>query len=112
MHVAVNADVFQAHEIVFRARLVEPLGDARVHVPDTLPGRQPGEGCGLSVRVVNDHAKRGTLLSSGSFGWSDAHGTHFFVDPVEQVVAVLMAQTPNQEVNRDFDDMVMQAVVE
>jgi CubicO group peptidase (beta-lactamase class C family) len=83
-----------------------------VHVPDTLPGRQPGEGYGLSVRVVNDHAKRGTLLSTGSFGWSGAYGTHFFVDPVEQVVAVLMVQTANQEVNRDFEDMVMQAVVE
>jgi CubicO group peptidase (beta-lactamase class C family) len=83
-----------------------------VHVPDTLPGRQPGEGYGLSVRVVSDHAKRGTLLSTGSFGWSGAYGTHFFVDPVEQVVAVLMVQTSNQEVSRDFEDMVMQAVVE
>jgi len=83
-----------------------------VHVPDTLPGRQPGEGYGLSVRVVNDHARRGTLLSSGSFGWSGAYGTHFFVDPVEQVVAVLMVQTSNPEVNRDFEDMVMQAIVE
>jgi len=35
------------------------------------------------------------------------------VDPVEQVVAVLMVQACNQEVNRDFEDMVMmQAVVE
>jgi CubicO group peptidase (beta-lactamase class C family) len=83
-----------------------------VHAPDTLPGRQPGEGYGLSVRVVSDHAKRGTLLSTGSFGWSGAYGTHFFVDPVEQIVAVLMVQTSNQEVSRDFEDMVMQAVVE
>lgn len=77
-----------------------------------FPGRQPGEGYGLSVRVVSDHAKRGTLLSTGSFGWSGVYGTHFFVDPVEQVVAVLMVQTANQEVSRDFEDMVMQAVVE
>jgi CubicO group peptidase (beta-lactamase class C family) len=83
-----------------------------VHVPDTLPGRNPGEGYGLSVRVVNDHAKKGTLLSTGSFGWSGAYGTHFFVDPVEQVVAVLMVQTSNQEVSRDFEDAVMQAIVE
>jgi CubicO group peptidase (beta-lactamase class C family) len=83
-----------------------------VHVPDTLPGRQPGEGYGLSVRVVNDHAKRGTLLSTGSFGWSGVYGTHFFVDPVEQVVGVMMVQTSNQEVNGDFENMVMQAIVE
>ena len=83
-----------------------------VHVPDTMPGRQPGEGYGLSMRVVNDHAKRGTLLSSGTFGWSGAYGTHFFVDPVEQIVAVLMVQTSNGQVSRDFEDMVMQAIVE
>jgi len=83
-----------------------------VHVSDTLPGRNPGEGYGLSVRVVNDHAKKGTLLSTGSFGWSGAYGTHFIVDPVEQLVAVLMVQTSNQEVNRDFEDAVMQAIIE
>jgi CubicO group peptidase (beta-lactamase class C family) len=83
-----------------------------VHVSDTLPGRQPGEGYGLSVRVVNDHAKRGTLLSDGSFGWSGAYGTHFFVDPKEQVVAVFMVQTSNQEVNLDFENMVMQSIIE
>jgi len=83
-----------------------------VHVSDTLPGRQPGEGYGLSVRVVNDHAKRGTLLSDGSYGWSGAYGTHFFVDPKEQVVAVFMVQTSNQEVNLDFENMVMQSIIE
>ena len=83
-----------------------------VHASDTLPGRQPGEGYGLSVRVVNDHAKRGTLLSDGSFGWSGAYGTHFFVDPKEQVVAVFMVQTSNQEVNLDFENMVMQSIIE
>jgi len=83
-----------------------------VHVPDTLPGRAAGEGYGLSVRVVNDHAKRGTMLSTGTFGWSGAYGTHFFVDPVEQLVAVFMVQTSNQEVNRDFEDMVAQSIIE
>ena len=83
-----------------------------VHVSDTLPGRQPGEGYGLSVRVVNDHAKRGTLLSDGSYGWSGVYGTHFFVDPKEQVVGVLMVQTSNQEVNLDFENMVMQSIIE
>ena len=60
---------------------VEMLG--AVHVPDTLPGRPAGEGFGLSVRVVTDHAARGTLLSDGTYGWSGAQGTHFFVDPKE-----------------------------
>lgn len=83
-----------------------------VHAPDTLPGRPAGEGYGLSVRVIKDHVARATLLSNGSFGWSGIYGTHFFVDPKEQLVAVFMAQTSNAEVSRDFEDLVMQAIVE
>jgi CubicO group peptidase (beta-lactamase class C family) len=83
-----------------------------VHVPDTLPGRPPGEGFGLSVRVVSDHAARGTLLSDGSYGWSGAQGTHFFVDPQEQLVGVLMVQTPNNEVRNDFETLVAQAIAD
>lgn len=83
-----------------------------MHVPDTLPGRSAGEGYGLSVRVVTDHAARGTMLSNGTFGWSGAYGTHFFVDPKEQLVGVFMVQTSNQEVNREFEDLVAQAIVD
>jgi CubicO group peptidase (beta-lactamase class C family) len=90
---------------------VEMLG--AVHVPDTLPGRPPGEGYGLSVRVVTDHAARGTLLSDGTYGWSGAQGTHFFVDPKEQLVGVLMVQTPNNnEVRSDFENLVAQAIAD
>ena len=90
---------------------VEMLG--AVHVPDTLTGRPAGEGFGLSVRVVTDHAARGTLLSDGTYGWSGAQGTHFFVDPKEQLVGVLMIQTPNvTEIRGDFENLVAQAIVD
>ena len=82
------------------------------HVPDTLPGRPAGEGYGLSVRVVTNHAVRGTMLSDGTYGWSGAQGTHFFVDPKEEVVGVLMVQTSNPEIQRDFEDLVAQAIVD
>ena len=83
-----------------------------VHVPDSLPGRPPGEGFGLSVRVVTNHAARGTLLSDGTYGWSGAQGTHFFVDPHEQTVGVLMVQTPNNEIRNEFEDLVAQSIVD
>jgi CubicO group peptidase (beta-lactamase class C family) len=82
------------------------------HIPDTLPGRAAGEGYGLGVRVVTDHVRRGTMLSDGTFGWSGVYGTHFFVDPVEQTVGVLLVQTSNQEVNRDFEDLVAQSIID
>ena len=90
-------------------RLVELMGS--VFAPDTLPGRPRGEAYGLSVRVVNDPVARNSFLSEGSFGWSGAYGTHFWVDRKEKLAAVVMTQTSNQEFLRDFENMVMQAVV-
>ena len=91
-------------------RSVELMGSP--FAPDTLPGRARGEAWGLSVRVITDAVARGTYLSNGSFGWQGAFGTHFWVDPKEKLVGLLMVQTSNQEMIRDFENAVLQAVVE
>lgn len=88
---------------------------ASVFAPDTLPGRNPGEGFGLGVRVVSDAAARNTWLSQGSFGWSGAYNTHFFIDPKEKVIGIFMTQVTFLEtrgqLRDDFETAVMQAVV-
>jgi CubicO group peptidase (beta-lactamase class C family) len=85
-------------------------------VPGTLPGRTAGEGYGLGVRVVTDRAERNTLLSNGSFGWSGAFNTHFFIDPVENVIGIYMTQSAflatRQQLRDDFETAVMQALVD
>lgn len=83
-----------------------------VWIPDTLPGRGPGEGYGLGVRVIADPVAASTFLSEGTFGWSGAYGTHFFVDPVEDIVGVMMIQTPIREMRPLFETAVMQAVID
>lgn len=85
-----------------------------VFVPDTLPGRAPGRGYGLSVEVVSDPVAAGRRVSKGSFGWDGAYGTHFWVDPQEKLIGVMMIQTdnPDRQVDRDFENAVMQAIVE
>lgn len=89
---------------------------ASVFVPDTLPGRLAGEGYGLGVRIVSDPARRNTLLSKGSFGWSGAYNTHFFIEPHEKIIGILMTQVANLEtrgeIRNDFETAVMQAVVD
>ncbi len=84
---------------------------ASVHVPDTLPGRPLGEGYGLSVRVVNHAVAGGSRVSDGSFGWSGVYGTHFWVDPKEEIVAILMIQTPVRDMRPEFENAVMQAII-
>src|SRR6266545_1566943 len=87
---------------------------ASVFAPDTLPGRARGRGFGLSVQVVSDPVAAGYRVSAGSFGWDGAYGTHFWVDPKEEIVGVLMIQTdnPNRQLDRDFENAVMQAIVD
>jgi CubicO group peptidase (beta-lactamase class C family) len=104
------------------------LGDARLlgrksvdlmrsaFVSDSLPGRTAGEAYGLGVRVVTDRAARNTLLSNGSFGWSGAFNTHFFIDPEENVIGIFMTQSAflatRQQLRDDFETAVMQALAD
>ena len=47
---------------------------------------------------ADDAIAAGVRISSGSYGWDGAFGTHFWVDPKEQLVAVYMtpAASPNR----------------
>jgi CubicO group peptidase (beta-lactamase class C family) len=85
-------------------------------LPADLPGRSPGEGYGLGVRVITDAIANETWLSTGSFGWSGAFNTHFFVDPVERIVGIYMTQVSGFPgaftLMDDFETAVLQAVVE
>jgi CubicO group peptidase (beta-lactamase class C family) len=58
---------------------------------DGLP--TPGYGFGLGSRVCLDVAATGSPGSVGEFGWSGAAKTYYWVDPVEQIVAVFMTQS-------------------
>jgi CubicO group peptidase (beta-lactamase class C family) len=75
-------------------------------------GRPRGMGFGLTVEVVVDPVQAGTFRSRGSFGWDGAFGTHFFVDPREKLVAVLLIQTSGRDIHRDFETAVMQSIID
>jgi len=95
---------------ILSPRTVELMGSA--FIPSSLQGRPAGEGYGLGVRVVTDAAARRTWLSEGSFGWSGVYGTHFWVDPKENLVGILLAQTSSRTFLSDFENAVMQALVD
>jgi CubicO group peptidase (beta-lactamase class C family) len=95
---------------ILSPRTVELMGSE--FIPSTLQGRPAGEGFGLGVRVVTNAAARGTWLSEGSFGWSGVYGTHFWADPKENLVGIVLAQTSSRTFLSDFENAVMQALVE
>jgi CubicO group peptidase (beta-lactamase class C family) len=79
-------------------------------------GASAGEGYGLGVRVVIDPARAGNLTSAGTFGWSGAAGTHFFVDRSEELVAVFMIQKmggpDGPGMAAQFETLVYQAITD
>ena len=74
--------------------------------------RVQGMGFGLSMDVVLDPVRANRRTSPGTFGWDGAFGTHFWVDQKEKLIGVLMVQTAGTGVTRDFENSVMQAIVD
>lgn len=57
-----------------------------VHAPlEVLPGR---EHWGLGVRIVTGDGD--PYLPIGTYGWSGAYGSHFWIDPENRLFAILM----------------------
>ena len=77
-----------------------------------------GQGFGLGVSVIDDptQAIGSELASKGTHGWGGAHGTWYFVDPEEELVAVMMIQLTGggQTVPMisAFEDTIYQAIEE
>lgn len=86
------------------------------HLPEGVTRGNGGEGYGLGVRVVVDPARAGNLTSKGTFGWSGAAGTHYFVDREEGLVAVYMIQKRGGNggisMTDEFETLVYQAIVD
>ena len=70
---------------------------AQNHIGDMDSFRRPGTRFGLGLAVVTDPASAGLPYSRGTYYWDGSQGTLFWIDPSEDLVAVLMVQlTPNR----------------
>jgi len=75
----------------------------------------PGYGFGLGYAVVTDLGPSGTPRSEGSFFWSGAYGTIFWVDPSEEVIGILLQQLrpyTHLNVRPDLATLTYQAIVD
>ena len=62
------------------------------HLPDDYPAYSIGHGFGLGFSVVRDVAETPALGSLGSFSWGGIANTKFWIDPVEDLIGILMTQ--------------------
>jgi CubicO group peptidase (beta-lactamase class C family) len=87
-------------------------------VQDIAPTPEMGEGFGLGFLVRKDVGHNPLPGSVGDFSWTGAHGTYFWVDPKEKLVATLMVQNPfddkgwakSSHYRREMRNLVYQAV--
>jgi CubicO group peptidase (beta-lactamase class C family) len=61
---------------------------------DIAPTPAMGQGFGLGFAVRTDSGENPLPGSVGSFYWTGAYGTTFYVDPKQQLVAIMMIQVP------------------
>jgi CubicO group peptidase (beta-lactamase class C family) len=55
--------------------------------------KAPGQGFGFGFGVMTDVAEAKSLGSVGTYYWSGAYCTYFFIDPKENLISILMTQT-------------------
>ena len=75
----------------------------------------PGYGFGLGYAIVTNLGPSGTPRSKGTYYWSGAFGTIFFVDPKEDLIGILLTQIrPYTHLNMrpDLATMTYQAIVD
>ena len=68
----------------------------------------PGHGFGLGFAVRTDEGLAPYPGSAGQFYWSGIAGTFFWIDPKEELFAILMSQGPGQ---RDYTRTLVRSLV-
>jgi CubicO group peptidase (beta-lactamase class C family) len=77
--------------------------------------QMPGFGFGLGFSVMMDVAQSGMMGSVGLHGWGGWASTHFWVDPREQLIGILMLQYipgGTYPITSEFRTLVYQALVD
>ena len=85
------------------------------HVPsDWLAPGRTGTGFGLGFSVITDVADTHTLGSVGTCSWGGMASTTFWIDPVEELIAVLMTQLVNADCpfHAQFRALTYQAIID
>jgi len=109
-----NGGVYKGRRILSK-QIVSQM--ASPQLPGSLGGFPPGSNWGLSVRVITGEQTQDQPLTKQCFGWSGAFGTHFWIDPVNHIVALYFTNISNaggagaetaREVERDVTDALAQ----
>ena len=85
---------------------VQVSATARAQFEESAPLAEMGQGFGLGFCVRKEAGRNPVPGSVGDFYWSGVHGTYFWIDPSESLVAILMLCAP--ELRRHYRAMLRQ----
>ena len=75
--------------------------------------KDPGLVWGLGVKIRTEPEKCGSAATKGTYGWSGAFGTHFFISPEDRLEAVFMTNRADMDgasspVSREIEKAVFE----
>jgi CubicO group peptidase (beta-lactamase class C family) len=108
-----NGGQLDGQRLISRTTVRLMTADHLGKIADTM--RSPGYTFGLGFAVRTDYGLGAQASSPGEFNWGGAGGTFFWVDPKEELVAILMTQAPGPSrlyYRQLFRQMVQQAIVD
>lgn len=82
------------------------------HLPQGIETGIPGQAYGLAIGVDVDLGRKGVMGNDGTFFWAGADNSHFWIDPVENVIGIWMTQARpfNYDYAHDLRNLTYQAL--
>ncbi len=74
--------------ILGEERILKPETVRLMHSAPVYPETEPGYVWGLGMKIRQDPKRGNSPCTQGTYGWSGAFGTHFFVSPADDLEAV------------------------
>ena len=110
LHMLANGGQLDGQRVLARTSVRHMTSDHLGDIKPAIPLLPAGYGFGLGFAVRRADGLNGTLGSAGEYSWGGAAGTSFWVDPKEQLVAILMAQAQPGPWQRQFRELFRQLV--
>jgi len=73
-------------------RSIEMMSQNRLDVPMSVPGWIEQQGFGLNFAVITDTSKADFPATEGEYFWAGAMTTLFWIDPKQDLIAIMMTQ--------------------
>jgi CubicO group peptidase (beta-lactamase class C family) len=110
LHMLANGGQLDGQRLLARTTVRHMTSDHLGDIKPATPQLAPGYGFGLGFAIRRADGLNSALGSAGEYTWGGAGGTLFWVDPKEQLVAILMTQAQPGPWQREFRELFRQLV--